>query len=39
MLCFLIFAFFFDEFLPFMPDKAKNLTFYQMFLFLTLFGM
>ena len=35
MLCFLIFA----DFLSFMPNKAKNLTFYQIFKFLTLFGM
>ena len=35
MLCFLIFA----DFLSFMPNKAKNSTFYQIFQFLTLFGM
>ena len=35
MLRFLIFA----DFLSFMPNKAKNSTFYQIFQFLTLFGM
>ena len=35
MLRFLIFA----GFLSFMPNKAKNSTFYQIFKFLTLFGM
>ena len=35
MLRFLIFA----DFLSSMPNKAKNSTFYQIFQFLTLFGM
>ena len=30
---------FFADFLSFMPNKAKNLTFQQIFQFLTLFGM
>ena len=38
MLRFLIFVIFAD-FLSFMPNKAKNSTFYQIFQFLTLFGM
>ena len=38
MLRFLIFAIFAD-FLSFMPNKPKNSTFYQIFQFLTLFGM
>ena len=35
MLCFLIFA----DFFSFMPNKAKNSTFHQIFQFFTLFGM
>ena len=38
MLRVLIFAIFAD-FLSFMPNKAKKSTFYQIFKFLTLFGM
>ena len=30
---------FFADFLSFMPNKAKISTFYQIFQFLTLFGM
>ena len=39
MLRFLILMRFFAEFLSFMPNKAKNSIFYQIFKFLTLFGM
>ena len=39
MLRFLIFAIFLLIFFSFMPNKAKNSTFYQIVQFLTLFGM
>ena len=37
--CVFSFLRFFADFLSFMPNKAKNSTFYQIFQFLTLFGM
>ena len=37
--CVFSFLRFFAHFLSFMPNKAKNSTFYQIFQFLTLFGM
>ena len=37
--CVFSFLRFFADFLSFMPDKAKNSTFYQIFQFLTFLGM